>query len=333
MNASDAVVGTVPPPAGVTPNFANPESIAYRVIITAALWPAFILPIVSLRLYTSGFILRKWHADDALIVVGYLFAIANSIICGMQTHNGVGNHIWEVRLADFRQFMKLGAIGGSLSYNLSTLFTKVSILHFYLRFSIKPALRTMTYFVMFVAAGYSAANGFVFLYLCKPMEYFWDPTISKGTCVDGNTAFMASAILNVVTDLAILMLPVWILWPLHVGLAKKISVALIMMAGGFVCAVSIVRLVFLKSGGNRLDFTWDYVTNIVWCLVEMYTGILCACLPYFRAFAKHCFPNATIFHDDRKNCLISETEESRRQDPLASISSARSNFDDQHGRQ
>ncbi|KAK3942479.1 hypothetical protein QBC46DRAFT_309058 [Diplogelasinospora grovesii] len=302
MNSTDgSIIGAGPPPPGITPNFVNPsESIAGRLILTAAIFPAFTVPIVILRLYTSGFIVRRWHADDYLIAVALIFAIANSVISGIQTENGAGLHIWDVPLPSFMRFMKLGSIGGSVTYNMGTVFIKTSILAFYVRFSPDNAFRITVFLTMFVAVGYSVANGFSFLYLCQPMEKFWDYTV-PGHCIDSFNAYLASAALNVGTDIVILLLPIWMLWPLRVPTKKKILVTLILMAGGFVCAVSIVRLNAILLGTNETDFTWYYVINLIWNLCEMYTGIICACLPCLRAFAKHHFPNWGIFMDDGGN--------------------------------
>jgi hypothetical protein len=65
MNSTDSsTVGAYPSPPGVVPNFMNPESIASRVVLAAALSPVFTIPIVLLRLYTSHFIIKCWHLDD-----------------------------------------------------------------------------------------------------------------------------------------------------------------------------------------------------------------------------------------------------------------------------
>lgn len=63
MVASDTV-GAWPPPPGVTPNFINPESIGYRIIVVSVLFPAITIPIVLLRLYTKRYILGVVHPDD-----------------------------------------------------------------------------------------------------------------------------------------------------------------------------------------------------------------------------------------------------------------------------
>jgi len=125
---------------------------------------------------------------------------------------------------------QLGSIGGSLTYNLSTLFIKVSILQFYLRFPSSRSFRLATYFTMFVAVGYSIPQAFAWSYHCQPTARYWDRTI-PGTCIKGQP-YLASACLNVATDIIILLLPIWLAWPLRLPRRQKMGVTCILMAGG-----------------------------------------------------------------------------------------------------
>lgn len=52
------------PPPGVIPNFVNPESHAYQLIITVAVCLAFVVIAVSMRLYTKQFITKSMGWDD-----------------------------------------------------------------------------------------------------------------------------------------------------------------------------------------------------------------------------------------------------------------------------
>ncbi len=165
--------------------------------------------------------------------------------------------MWDVSLLDFAMFMKvfsprptasvparrsrsinsavmiqIGMIGGLLTYNLATLFIKVSILNFYLRFSVERAFRFAVYFVMLVSVGYTIPNAILVLYACRPMHAYWDFSVTEKQCVNLNAAFHTANALNMVTDFAILLLPIWMLRPMQVPLSKKIGVALILMAGG-----------------------------------------------------------------------------------------------------
>jgi hypothetical protein len=131
-------------------------------------------------------------------------------------------------------------LGGALTYNLTTMFVKLSILSFYLRFSVDRAFRVAVYIVMFIAVGYSIPNAFLFLFNCRPIQSYWDWTIPQEYCIDQQKIFDASNILNMATDFLILLLPIWILRPMRVPLLRKIGIALILMAGGLYVAPSIL---------------------------------------------------------------------------------------------
>jgi len=122
-------------------------------------------------------------------------------------------------------------IAGPLTYNLATLFIKVSILSFYLRFTIDRGCKIAVYIVMFVAVGYTIPNAFLSLYVCRPMQKYWSPML-EGTCVNINAAFHTANALNVATDFAILLLPIWLLKPLRAPFMKKLGIMLILMTGG-----------------------------------------------------------------------------------------------------
>jgi len=61
---SKGTVGVIPPPPGVSPNFVNPESNAWQIVLASALPAVIVVVIHLLRLYTSGFIIKRWYLDD-----------------------------------------------------------------------------------------------------------------------------------------------------------------------------------------------------------------------------------------------------------------------------
>lgn len=52
------------PPPGVIPNFVNPESHAYQLIITVAVCLSLVVVAVFMRLYTKQFITHSMGWDD-----------------------------------------------------------------------------------------------------------------------------------------------------------------------------------------------------------------------------------------------------------------------------
>lgn len=63
---------------------------------------------------------------------------------------------------------------------------------------------------------------FLNIYMCNPREKLWNPLITTGRCFNRNIDAESSGVLNVVSDFAILMLPMPCLWSLHMPMRKKI---------------------------------------------------------------------------------------------------------------
>jgi len=91
--------------------------------------------------------------------------------------------------------------------------------------------RIAVYALITVVALYSLNAGFNFLYLCSPVRRLWDFSV-PGTCVDIYTTFLASSIINAITDVIILLLPIWLLYPLRWRLARKLAVGAALIPGG-----------------------------------------------------------------------------------------------------
>ena len=66
--------------------------------------------------------------------------------------------------------------------------------------------------------------------LCRPIAYTWDKSID-GTCGNATQAYEAVGIINLITDLAIIILPMPLLWQLQLPLAKKVALTAIFGIG------------------------------------------------------------------------------------------------------
>ncbi|KAK1999419.1 integral membrane protein [Colletotrichum falcatum] len=275
---------------GIESNLEDPaESMVPQVLVVAILLNLIAILFCAIRLYTAKVVIRRAQLDDCLIFVALVFATAYSVIQVYETRNGAGHHIWNVSRAAVVAFHRLSMVDLA-AYSLSVLFTKASILVFYLRFPLRQPIRIVVYSVMFATVAYSCAGALSWAYLCTPMERIWDDTV-PGTCVNESMWWLMLSVSNVATDLAILLLPIWILAPLSLRLVKKIEMTIFLMAGGFVLGPSIVRMVMIPLTFNNTDFTWTASISIIWCVVEANVGIICTCLPFLKPFTKHVAPN------------------------------------------
>ncbi|KAL7773986.1 hypothetical protein CFE70_003955 [Pyrenophora teres f. teres 0-1] len=165
--------------------------------------------------------------------------------------------------ADAITIATIGDIAGPIFYNLSTLAIKASLCFFYLRFSISRSFRCVVYVLMAICVLYSVPAAFGFLWVCQPIAKYWDFSITTGSCINLSAFFLATACINAGTDLALLVLPLFIIKDLRLPVKRKIGAALLLMTGSF--------------------------------LVEMWMGIICTCLPTMHTFVKRhfCAPDPT----------------------------------------
>ena len=173
---------------------------------------------------------------------------------------------------------------------MSLALTKASIVFFYLRFPSSRLFKAACYLVLFIAVANGLTAGFSFLYLCQPIAKHWHWEI-EGRCVNASVPFWVAAIVNMSTDVIILLLPVWLLLPLRLGPAKMLSVLGVMMAGGLyvlesapfphferelmkgvsgdsVCGITIYRVVDIPGSMESWDVPWDYTDNYMWWYVR-----------------------------------------------------------------
>ena len=75
------------------------------------------------------------------------------------------------------------------------------------------------------------ANTLVAIFSCKPVRGFFDASV-PATCIDDTKFSWATAILNVVTDFYILVLPIPVVRKLNTTLGRKIAISMIFTVGG-----------------------------------------------------------------------------------------------------
>jgi len=294
MNATTDIICALPPPPGVVANFVDPAYNGTQIIIAAIVVPIITIPFLVARLYVKSSLIKQFHCDDYLIIVAMLFSLAYAFVQIYQTKNGSGYHMWDIPLYKFEKYEFVGGIFTSFTYQIGTLFIKSSILLFFLRLPSEHSFKICTYIVLAVTCGNSLFGGLGFLFMCRPMEKYWNPTIS-GNCLNFKNAFFIGSWMNVVVDVVMLLLPIWLLRPLRLPLKQKIGLLLILMTGSFVCIVSIIRLSNIPTALVNPDFTWVASEGYVLSIIEMHFGVICACLPSLKTIFKHHYPRAFEF--------------------------------------
>lgn len=130
---------------------------------------------------------------------------------------GWGRHMITLSLQDVTSFTKsYWAI--QLLFPTTMSFAKISMLFLYRRIFPSRRFNILLYVVGAVIVVWWLASVLAIILICHPVQYFWDKTIPGGHCGNDFGILYGVASPNIVTDIAILILPLPILWKLQMRL-------------------------------------------------------------------------------------------------------------------
>ena len=183
--------------------------------------------------------------------------------------------------------------------------TKTSICLFYLTLAKNHrTFKWTTVATLVVVNVAGVALTFLNIFQCRPVGAgFEDPVPPNSKCIDIIALYLSSAPINIITDLALLFLPMPILTGMRLPRNEKLILIVTFSFGGFVAVVDVVRIAYLqdasksrlKGNGSSLskqgDFSWIASLSFMWSAIEVDVGIMCACVPGIKPLAARVFPN------------------------------------------
>ncbi|KAI0890244.1 uncharacterized protein GGS22DRAFT_150402 [Annulohypoxylon maeteangense] len=271
---------------------ANPSELAHderaNALITVVCIVCTVATVsVGLRFYTRSCILKQLGADDYLIFIAWAFALATGISQSMNTRNGLGRHVWDLgSVVELRNYLK-GFYVSIILYNTGLLFVKLAFLTQYYRvFSLKN-MRLTFIAAMIIIGCWSLSQIIVAIFICDPVDGFWKQS-ADSKCIPNYPQWYINAAGNITTDIVIFVLPLPILRHLHMPRAQRLVLIGIFSLGFFTCAISVIRVKFLKQGG---DFSYENVEGSSWSTTELCSGVTCACLPTLRPLISKWIPS------------------------------------------
>lgn len=143
---------------------------------------------------------------------------------------GVGYHIEAVEARDPSILVAWAKciFAFEIAYFATFTFPKMAIMFLYLRiFCWRGTMRVISY----VLLGFLAATGLSLVIAaclqCRPLAYWWDPSIPDGTCINVQALLHAQSVPGFVLDVVIIALPMPTISKLKLPLSKKIALGLI----------------------------------------------------------------------------------------------------------
>lgn len=259
---------------------------------------------VAARFYTRTFIVRSIKQDDWWILAAWLCAVGFSASICTGVYFGLGRHREDISETEYSS-LRSTEYAFSILYNPCLMLTKTSIIVFYLSVMSKDVdavFKWCNWITLAITNAVGSALTFYNIFQCtNPVSAGYRyPTPESANCTDIVTIYLSSAPVNIITDIAILFLPMPILTGMRLPKKQKIILIITFSFGAFVAVVDVIRLAYLQSAAaarinnantvsgstqttrDNNDFSWDASLSFMWSAVEVNLGIICACVPSLK---------------------------------------------------
>ena len=118
---------------------------------------------------------------------------------------------------------------------------KLSILCLFIHIFALRSFRLMAYGMMGIITLFEVSNILFTLLQCRPIAYQWDPEI-KGACYDQRAGWLGTGIVNIITDIMVLSLPIPTVWKLKLPRATKAGLIMVFGVGFLYVSLSPIFL-------------------------------------------------------------------------------------------
>ncbi|KAK3393540.1 hypothetical protein B0H63DRAFT_505413 [Podospora didyma] len=263
------------------------ESRAHVPITVVAVTLSVAFLTVAARTYARAVIIRSFGMDDWAAIAAVIFAIGSGGLVASNTIYGAGRHIAVVDPKLLGRYFRTFYISIVL-YNAALTATKIAFLLQYYRIFGTPYMRRVILIALALVAMWSISQLLVVIFSCTPIEKFWLGDSVPGTCIPNLPFWYINAAGNIATDVVVFVLPLPALSRLNLRMTQKLMLLGIFSLGFFTCAISVLRIQYLRLSD---DVTWDNVESSCWSVGELCSGITCLCLPTLRPLLAKIIPS------------------------------------------
>ncbi|KAJ9610699.1 hypothetical protein H2200_005476 [Cladophialophora chaetospira] len=260
-----------------------------QAVVTATIFTALAGLFVILRCISRFWVIHQPGPEDYFIIFAMVLSVATTITIALEKDNGLGRHQDTVSQKEGETMLKV-LYASIIVYNLGLFLVKDSILYQYLRFFVERRYRRAAWFLI----GFILVGGVAFIltgcFACSPIAFSWDKSIQGGHCINQEPLWFSFSGFNILTDLAVWVLPMPVLWKLQLPRKQKLSLIGVFALGGFGCITGMLRLHAIYVATNSTDPSYDNLPAATWSAAELNVGIMCACVPALRPVISLVFP-------------------------------------------
>ncbi|KAH7122025.1 hypothetical protein B0J13DRAFT_155884 [Dactylonectria estremocensis] len=250
----------------------------YPTIITVCVLLSVLSSVVVLARIYVRFRAHGLAYDDYMSVLSMIFAVLYSILCIAQTRYGLGLPIALRPDENLVKYTRINFAGRPI-YQVGISFFKIALLISYLRLLSGTDHCTYRGVVWFTIGAVFLSHlgcALCLILACKPVTKSWNP-LQDGTCLPAGPSFTAYAVVTIVADVIVAILPLPVLLRLEIRLAKKVGLVTIFGLGLFTTICSIMRYQQIDRIQNG---DGNSTMLVMWGTIEFNIGNMVSSLPF-----------------------------------------------------
>ncbi|KAI9702963.1 MAG: hypothetical protein M1836_008177 [Candelina mexicana] len=225
---------------------------------------------------------RTFEWDDAILSLAMAFGSAQSAMTSIQIFSGTGNSIESLPVSEVERYQKT-AYSSELLYIVTLFISKISVLMLLRQITfraIAPLHRRLVFILGSVLTMWSVASAISSAFQCR-LPTVW--MVLGEDCFDQFSFWMSYGVLNILTDAALIVLPIYAVWHVQLTVKERWIVVGCFALRTVVIGATIAQLIMLDHLNKAQDITlnaWSYqvVTQLVVSL-----SIITVCIPYMRS--------------------------------------------------
>ncbi|KAH5358932.1 hypothetical protein HBI49_140190 [Parastagonospora nodorum] len=226
---------------------------------------------------------RGWlGVEDAFVIAANICLILLATCMYIATTYGFGKRIADIKESggDVKKALKYFWMTFTF-YTLTNGFNKMAFIALYYRVFPMKGFRQACLVLGVISLGWTVSFLFVGIFQCNPIDRVYDRKI-PGTCISFAAHRWSNASLNLLTDLAIFILPMPVIMRLNMSFGSKIGLVILFSMGFFICLTTALRMATLLLSLHTKEPTYESAPANLWSFIEAATGVICACLISLR---------------------------------------------------
>ena len=225
------------------------------------------------------------YFEDYMVIIGQIFSdgVVGALFAAIKL--GLGLHEYRVLAEDPSPPLVLARIeeiiwAYAVMNNVCLFAIKMSILLFYHRlFHVQHWFRTAWWINVVSAILWLVGSTLFYIFQCTPIDFFWthlgavtpNPSLyvdPQGYCTSGAAKIGAPILVNNLSDVAVLLLPIPVVFGLKTTWTKRVRLILLFSIGALAAASGFARLATLFTSDG--DATCEYPISDAECPCMIY---------------------------------------------------------------